>query len=164
MREVAQRFGLALSLAARDRDAMVIIARAEGPSILRLALSVGSSLPIATSALGWAWLAGLPEGERRQVLQRLRRAAGETWPEIGAAIEAALRQHARDGFVFNLRQFHPDVNAIGVPVVSPGGRRVLALNCGGAVSVATPEVLAGPIAAALKDIAARLAPALETQG
>ena len=51
-----------------------------------------------------------------------------------------------------------------MPVVAPGRRRVLALNCGGAVSVATRERLAGPIAAALKDLAARLAPALDGEG
>lgn len=164
MREVAQRFGLAVSLGARDRDSMVIIARAEGPSILRLALSVGSSLPIATSALGWAWLAGLPDAERRQILQRLRRLSGDAWGAVSARIEDAMAHHAGNGFVFNLRQFHPDVNAIGVPVISPSRQRVMALNCGGAVSVATPELLAGPIAAALKDIAARLAPALDAQG
>jgi DNA-binding IclR family transcriptional regulator len=164
MREIAQRFGLAVSLGARDRDAMVIVARAEGPSILRLALTVGSSLPIATSALGHAWLAGIAEGERRAVMQKLRRGAGEGWDRTAKAIEAALAQHARHGFVFNLRQFHPDVNAIGVPVVAPGRRRVMALNCGGAVSVATRERLAGPIAAALKDLAARLAPALDGEG
>lgn len=161
MKEIANRFGVAVSLAARDRDAMVIVARAEAPTILRLALSVGSTLPIATSALGWAWLAGLGAAERRQAIARLRRAAGTAWPAHGADIEAALACHARDGFVFNLRRFHPDVNAIGVPVVAPDGRRVMALNCGGAVSVATPEKLAGPIADALKDLAARLAPALD---
>ncbi len=161
MREVAQRYGVAVSLAVRDRDNMVIIARAESPSILRLALSVGSALPVTTSALGWAWLAGAPEAERRQVVARLKRAAGEAWEEQCAAIEAALAQYARDGFVFNLRQFHPDVNAIGVPVISPSQRNVMALNCGGAVSVATRELLAGPIATALKSLAARLAPALD---
>jgi DNA-binding IclR family transcriptional regulator len=160
MRQIAQRFGVAVSLAARDRDNMVIVARAEAPTILRLALSVGSTLPIATSALGWAWLAGLGEAERRQVLARLRRAAGA--PAHLRDIEAAIAQHARDGFVFNLRRFHPDVNAIGVPVIPAGGKPVMALNCGGAVSVATPERLAGPIAAALKALAARLAPVLES--
>lgn len=159
MRQIAQRFGVAVSLAARDRDNMVIVARAEAPTILRLALSVGSTLPIATSALGWAWLAGLGEAERRLVLARLRRAGS---PAHLRDIEAAIAQHARDGFVFNLRRFHPDVNAIGVPVVAVGGKRVMALNCGGAVSVATPERLAGPIAAALKALASRLAPVLES--
>jgi DNA-binding IclR family transcriptional regulator len=161
MREIAERFGVAVSLAARDRDSMVIVARAEAPTILRLALSVGSALPIATSALGWAWLSGLPEQERRQTLARLRRSAGAAWADQAPDIEAALAHHAREGFVFNLRRFHPDVNAIGVPVVAPGGRRVMALNCGGAVSVATRERLAGPIATALKALAARLAPVLE---
>lgn len=160
MQHIADRFGVAVSIAARDRDSMVIIARAEGPGILRLALSTGSTLPIEKSALGWAYLAGAQERERRDILARLRGKAGATWDAQRRHIEAALAQYARDGFVFNLRHFHPDVNAIGVPIVAPGGQRVLALNCGGAVSVATRERLAGPISAALRELAATLAPAL----
>ncbi len=48
-------------------------------------------------------------------------------------------------------------SAIGVPVVAPRRRTVLALNSSGAVSVATVEKLGGPIADALKEPAARLA-------
>ena len=76
-------------------------------------------------------------------------------------IATALAAYDRQGFVFNLRQYHPDVNAIGVPVVAPASQRVMALNCGGAVSLVTREKLAGPIAEALKDLAARLGPVLE---
>jgi DNA-binding IclR family transcriptional regulator len=157
MQRIAERFDVAVSLAARDRANMVITARAEGPAILRLAFSVGTALPISRSALGWAYLAGVADAERQKILRSL-----PDWPAQQAEIEAALAQHARDGFVFNLRQFHPDVNAIGVPVVGPGGRRVMALNCGGAVSVTTPQKLAGPIAAELKALAATLAPVLES--
>ena len=161
MQEIADRFGVAVSLATRDRDGMLIVARAEGATILRLALSVGTALPIATSALGWAYLAGIGEAERQEILARLRRQAGPGWEVQRKEILAALAQHARHGFVLNLRRFHADVNAIGVPVVGAGGRRVMALNCGGAVSVVTREKLVGPIAAALKGLAATLAPALD---
>jgi DNA-binding IclR family transcriptional regulator len=161
MQKIADRFGVAVSLATRDGDNMVIVARAEGPTILRLALSAGTTLPIGTSALGWAYLAGAPEAERRQIFDQLRERAPEHWDARQRDIAAALAHHAEHGFVFNLRQFHPDVNAIGVPVVSPSRRRVMALNCGGGVSVATPEQLAGPIAVALRQLAATLGPVLE---
>jgi DNA-binding IclR family transcriptional regulator len=161
MQKIADRFGVAVSLAARDGDNMVIVARAEGPTILRLALSAGTTLPIGTSALGWAYLAGTPDGERRHILNRLREQSSENWDALYRDIAAALEHYAAHGFVFNLRQFHPDVNAIGVPVVSPSRRRVMALNCGGGVSVATPELLSGPIATALRQLATTLGPVLE---
>ena len=161
MQKIADRFGVAVSLAARDGDNMVIVARAEGPTILRLALSAGTTLPIGTSALGWAYLAGIPEAERRPILVRLQQQSPKSHDTLHSDIATALAHYAEHGFVFNLRQFHPDVNAIGVPVVSPGRRRVMALNCGGGVSVATPEQLSGPIATALKQLAATLGAALD---
>jgi len=161
MQQIADRYGVAVSLATRDREGMLIVARAEAPTILRLALSVGSVLPITTSALGWAYLAGLEEPARGEVMARLRRQAGAAWEAQRAEIAAALAHHAKHGFVLNLRRFHADVNSIGVAVVGAGARRVLALNCGGAVSVVTREKLCGPIATALKGLAATLAPALD---
>jgi len=155
MQRIADRFGVQLSLATRQDDMMLIVARAEAPTILRLSFTVGATLPIATTALGWAYLAGTGAAERRAVLARLDAATR-------AEIEAALENHARHGFVLNLRRAHPDVNSIGVPIVSADGARVMALNCGGAVSVVTPELLAGPVAEAVKALAASLSPALDS--
>ncbi len=54
MQEIAQRLGVPVSLAARDGNNMLIgVACPEAPTMLRMALSIGSTLPIATSALGW---------------------------------------------------------------------------------------------------------------
>lgn len=161
MQRIADRFGVQVSLAARERETMLIVARAEAPTILRLAFTVGATLPIATTALGWAYLAGVAEPERQEILARLRRAAGTAWEAQRRDIAAALARHARHGFVLNLRRSHPDVNSIGVPVVGPGGSRVMALNCGGAVSVVTREMLEAQVAPALQALAAELAPGLE---
>lgn len=157
MKDIADRFGVAVSLAAPSRTHMVVVQRAEAPTILRLALNVGSTLPMATSALGWAYLAGVGQEERRRALAALREALGADWPEAERHIAAALRCHAKNGYVLNLRHYHPGVNAIGVPVAAPGRRMAMALNSGGAVSVATVEKLRGPIAEALKGLAAQLA-------
>ena len=52
-----------------------------------------------------------PTGWRRRVGLRLRE------------VEAAVGQRGREGFVFNRRSFHPDLNAIGVLVVAQGDGR-----------------------------------------
>lgn len=156
MKEIAERFGVAVSLAAPSGTEMVVVQRAEAPTILRLALNVGSTLFMARSALGWAYLAGVAPEERRRAMAQLAKALGDRWPEEERRIEEARKHYARQGFVLNLRHYHPDVNAIGVPVASPGRRTAMALNSGGAVSVATVEKLSGPIAEALKALAAQL--------
>ncbi|WP_431282507.1 IclR family transcriptional regulator [Humitalea sp. 24SJ18S-53] len=164
MQRLADQFGLAVSLAARSGTEMVVVQRAEVPSILRLAFHVGTSLRVANSALGCAHLAGLTTEDRLALIPALERESGAEWPAHAALIETCLAHYARAGYVQNFRVYHADVNAIGVPVISADGRHVLALNCGGAASVATPEMLDGPVAEGLKALARSLSPLLAERG
>jgi DNA-binding IclR family transcriptional regulator len=68
----------------------------------------------------------------------------------------SVRMYRERGYVLNLRRYHPDVNALGVPVVSPNGRRVVAINCGGASSIISRAKLEGPIARTMMELAASL--------
>jgi DNA-binding IclR family transcriptional regulator len=163
MKEIADAFDASVSLAARDRLTMVIVQRAEAPSILKLSLHVGSALAIERSALGWAYLAGLGEKERQALLAQIFRTSPTRADQLRRDIGGALEHYRRYGFVTNLRHYHPDVNALGVPIVSPDGKRVLALNCGGASSIVTEKKLTGPIAKAAKALAAKLGPMLAAE-
>lgn len=156
MADIAQRFEASVSLAARDGLQMIIMQRAEASTFLRLNLYVGSTLAIERSALGAAYLMGVSEEERTQLLDEVRVARPDSWQVSEAYLQDALRQYRERGFVLNLRHYHPDVNAVGVPVIASNRRRVLALNCGGSSSIVTEEKLIGPIAAAMKDAAGRL--------
>lgn len=156
MADIAQRFEASVSLAALDGLQMIIMQRAEASTLLRLNLYVGSTLAIERSALGAAYLVGVSEEERTQLLDEVRIARPDSWQVSEAYLQDALRQYRERGFVLNLRHYHPDVNAVGVPVIAYNGRRVLALNCGGSSSIVTEEKLTGPIAAAMKDAAGRL--------
>jgi DNA-binding IclR family transcriptional regulator len=156
MRQIVAKYGCGVSLAARQGDRMIIVQRVEADSLLRLMLPVGTTLPIDTSALGWAWLAGAPETERQSMLRRIAARQGEAWPLLQQRLEAEFAAYPSSGHVLNLRFYHPDVNAIGVPVVSADGKTVMALNSGDASSFATSELLAGPISAALRVLAEQL--------
>ncbi|WP_415804634.1 IclR family transcriptional regulator [Bordetella muralis] len=160
MKVVAEKFEASVSLAEPDRHNMVIVQRAESPAILKLILHVGSQLEMVNSSLGWAYLAALPDAERTSLLTAIKQQLGKAWKVHATAVEEAIAHYNEHGFVFNLRHSHRDVNAIGVPVISPDGRRILALTCGGNSSYMTKERLAGPIAAALKELARQIAPAL----
>jgi DNA-binding IclR family transcriptional regulator len=156
MAEIAGRFEASVSLAARDGMQMIIVQRAEAPTILRLNFHLGSLLALERSAVGAAYLAGVGEEERARLLADVRQANPETWEENQRYLAETLNQYRENGYVLNLRRYHPDVNALGVPVIAPHGRRVLALNCGGSKSIVTKEKLTGPIATAMKDVAAQL--------
>jgi hypothetical protein len=85
-----------------------------------------------------------------------RRRDGRGRGGLAHAVDASAAEYERYGYVLNLRTFHPEVKAIGVPIVGAGGRGVMALNCGGASTVMTRKLLGGPVAEALKRLAETL--------
>jgi DNA-binding IclR family transcriptional regulator len=162
MRQMAQQVQASVSLAERDRFAMVVVQRCDASSLFRL--HIGSSLEMSNSSLGWAYLAGLDPASREATLRELKRHHGTSWGKVAKNIDQALADHAHYGVVFNLGKSHRDVNAIGVPVISPDGRRVMALTSGGPRSSLTREQLLGHVAPALKELAGKIAPLLSQNG
>ncbi len=156
MKEIAERSGGAVSLAERDNLHMVIVQRAEAATILRLHLHVGSVLAIENSALGWAYLGGIQDDERESILAMLCANRPDALP-LRTRIAAIVEAYQRDGFVLNEKTYHKEINAIGVPVIAGNGRRVMALNCGGASSMLTTKHLTGQIARDLIALATKLA-------
>lgn len=156
IREVANRFRCSVSIAAYDRLEMVIVARAAAHAALRLELAVGSRLRVDTSAAGCAWLVGVGEAQREAVVQEAVAAHPKEKREIRAHVAEAVKTYERNGYVLNLGEYHPAVNAIGVPIISADRTTVLGMNCGGASTVMTPDMLAGPVATVMKALAKEL--------
>ncbi|HVO03404.1 MAG TPA: IclR family transcriptional regulator [Candidatus Cybelea sp.] len=113
-------------------------------------LDVGSSIPLATTAMGRAYLAGLQEKARAKLIDRLAKQHGKAWPPMRKALEHALREYTDHGFVLSLAEWMPEINSVGVPVLLRGSGTTLALNCGGAASILPAERLK-------KDVGPRLA-------
>lgn len=163
MREVADAFGISVSLAERNGMDMVVVQRIEAPTILRLNMHVGSALELGNSSLGWAYLAALDPAARKAALGRLEKHYGVAWPKVSRDIEQGCKEFATHGFVLNFGKSHKDVNAIGVPVIAPDRRRVMALTCGGAKSSLSSEMLTTRIAPAMLALAEKIAPLLTRQ-
>lgn len=160
MREVADRFGISVSLAERHGTDMVVVQRIEAPSILHLKMHVGSALELGDSSLGWAWLAAQSAEVRAAAVEELRQHYAARWPAIERKLEEAFGEYAEHGFVFNFAKSHRDVNAIGLPVISPHGNRTMALTCGGAKSSLSTAKLIDSVAPAMLELAAKIAPLL----
>jgi DNA-binding IclR family transcriptional regulator len=121
MMKLAEAFGGSVLLAVREGLEMVVIeaCRARAP-VLTVRLDVGARLPLASSALGRAYLAALEPPERSRLLEQLK----------PAGIEGALRDASAHGYSASLGEFYSEINSIAAAIVLPGGERV-ALNCGG---------------------------------
>ncbi|MCC5859452.1 MAG: IclR family transcriptional regulator [Ectothiorhodospiraceae bacterium] len=131
MQQLADEVGLAVSLGSRDRLSMVYLENCQGGGALTLRPQVGSRIPIATTAMGRAFLAVLPEQERQYLMEHIQRKDPENWPEIRDGIHQAVRDYQELGYCMSLGDWERDVNAVGVPLVLDDGADVLAFNGGG---------------------------------
>ena len=163
MQAIASRHEGAVSLGARDGLNMIYLQRCQGSAIVLADLRIGSHVPLATSATGWAYIAGLDKAQRKMLLAELRAERGGTWSALKARLQDALRGYAETGYIVNLGSttgsLHAYINSVAVPVRSPDGATLLSLSSGGISQVFLPEKLA-EIGRELKSLAAKLAPLL----
>lgn len=106
-----------------------------------LGLDVGSRIPLANTAMGRAYLAGLDPGPRSDLLKALARQHGARWKPLQAGLDRAFADYARYGYVLAVAEWAPEINAAAVPVRVPGLDSILSLSCGGAASLLSPERL-----------------------
>lgn len=157
MQALADDTQAAVMLGAADGLRMVLLEVCQGDAVFQLRLAPGDHVPHGSTALGRAELAARPPAAFDAALATLRAACPKTrWPAIRDGLQRARDEVAATGFCASLGDWNPDVFAVGVPLVSVDGSRVLALSCSGRVSVMTRERLAGVIGPRLVALRDRL--------
>ena len=125
--QLAEECNASAFLGVRDADDMLVVEAGRSRSAVALLGSdVGTRMSLYTSALGRAWLAGVDEPTRAAVLAHSRNGRSKAARALDAALAAALR----NGYAESIGEWHANINAIAVPVRTPGGQ-VVSLNCGG---------------------------------
>jgi DNA-binding IclR family transcriptional regulator len=159
MQEIADRHQGAVSLGARDGLSMIYLQRCQGPLIVLPGLRVGSRVPLAYSATGWAYIAGLPPSERKVLLADIRKAEGKAFSETAPRLESALAAFEAKGFIINEGSLHDEINAVAVPVRAEDGSVTLTLSSGG-ISAIFNKAKLDTIGEELKALAAQLTPVI----
>lgn len=131
MQELADHSRAMVSLGTRDRLSMIYVENCRSESALTLSLDVGSRIPLATTAMGRAYLAVCGEAERSDLMERIRHLDEIAWPGVRVGIERALAEYRELGCCTSFGEWQKDVNAIAIAFRPPGGRSVMAINCGG---------------------------------
>ncbi|WP_052129348.1 IclR family transcriptional regulator [Sphingomonas sp. 35-24ZXX] len=131
MRELAAGSRFNVGLGTRVDRQMVYTDACEGDALISLRLLPGSRIPIATSAMGRAYLARLTPGEREAVLAELRPRYDDDWPTVLAGVDAAVAEYERYGYCSSIGDWHKDINGIAVSIVTPPGEPVRIFNLGG---------------------------------
>lgn len=152
---LAEELGVSSFLGVRDGiEVLVVEASRARSAVAVIGADVGTRMSLATSALGRGWLAGVDEPMRQAVREQLRH-AGASRAEL-AQLDRALLDAREAGYTVSLGDWNPNVNAIAVPVRTPGGE-VVSINCGGPGFVLSSERLMTAVVPRLLAAAAALA-------
>lgn len=129
MQEVADFAQGVVALGVRVGLGIIYIEVCRNQTVLSLSLDVGSRVPLATTAIGRAYLAVTEEQERKEIMQQLRSADDSSLNR--RELETALEQYRKQGCASSFGEWQPDVNGIAIGFNPGNGRPAMALNCGG---------------------------------
>lgn len=156
MQELADHARAMVSLGMRDRLSMIYVENCRSESALTLSLDVGSRIPLATTAMGRAYLALCGDTERDELMERIRELDTTAWPRIREGIDRALAEYQELGCCTSFGEWQKEVNAIAIAFRPPGGRATMAINCGGPGFNLSPEFLLREVRPEMLALAARL--------
>src|SRR5437588_3270035 len=112
--EVMRETGGAVAVGGRDRTSMIYFGQSRSGLALGVQLDVGSRIPIATTAMGRAYVWALSADERALLLRDLREHYGSRWPRMRDGIERAGEMVAKQGFAISAGGWQADEQAGGV--------------------------------------------------
>lgn len=131
MQDLADYANGLVSMAVRDRLAMIYVENCRARSTVTLRVNVGMQMPLATTSIGRAFLAGLPAAERDYLLAQVREKDPAAWPKVEAGIQQALEDYEARGFCLSIGDWQKDTNGVAVPLVCPDGGDVVAFSVSG---------------------------------
>lgn len=156
MQDLAEFSGTTVSIAMRDRLSMIYVEVCRSSAALALALQVGSRMPLATSAIGRAYLARASEQERKDILSRSLELDETAFDTMRAGLDQGLRDYEQYGCTTSFGDWQKDVNGIAVGFMPIGGSQLMSINCGGPSSSVSKEFLLEQVRPRLIEIARRL--------
>jgi DNA-binding IclR family transcriptional regulator len=118
-----------VAVGGRDRLSMIYFGQSRTGAV-GVQLDVGSRVPIATTAMGRAYLWALPAEDRAALMRELREHYGSRWPKIRDGIERSGEMVERHGFTISAGEWQNDVHAAGVALTLKDGTGPYAFNCG----------------------------------
>nr|MBF0683691.1 IclR family transcriptional regulator [Pseudomonas sp.] len=156
MQELADFSGAMVSLAVRDRHSMLYVESCRSAAALTLSVDVGSRLPLATSAIGRAWLVDAPLREREPLLAEMQAAEPAHWDRIQLGLDQAMQDSHRLGVTRSYGEWQANVNGIAKAVDPGNGMPLMAINCGGPAVTLSPTFLEDEVRPRLIELVRRL--------
>jgi DNA-binding IclR family transcriptional regulator len=156
MQELADQSDTTLALGGRDRMNIVYLEVCRGPGAVTLRLDVGARVPIAATAIGRALLAAVPQEEREFLMSYLKkRETAQNYDRLRGEIEQSIAEIRERGFCTVIGEWRPEVNGVGVPIIT-SDRNVYAVNCGGPAFKVSREILESELGPKMVALANRI--------
>ncbi|MBO9648160.1 MAG: IclR family transcriptional regulator [Variovorax sp.] len=118
MQALADEHRLHVNLSSRDRLDLIVLESCSGAGApLALTLHAGVRVGIASSPMGWALLAALPELERYYLLENVERRMPREWPRLRRRSSEAIAQVHQLGFCTSLGEWDAELGIIAAPLL-----------------------------------------------
>lgn len=128
--DMMRQTGGAVAVGGRDRLSMIYFGQSRSELTVGVQLDVGSRIPIATTAMGRAYLWALPAEERATLMREMRDHYGSRWSRMKDGIARAGDMVHQYGFTISAGEWQEDVHAVGVALKLNDGTGPYAFNCG----------------------------------
>lgn len=143
MQNLANSTDSLVSLATRDRLAMIYIEACSSDTSLAFRMGRGIRMPMLTTSIGRAFIAGLPEQERKFFLETFKnRMPNEVSPEILQKVYMEIEHFNKHGYCRSMSEWKNGVNAIAAPIpISGPSSDLMVLSISGPSFMVSDNVL-----------------------
>lgn len=130
LREFARQHQVSVNIGTEVEGEIRYVACCRSPARLAVNLSVGSSVPIADTAIGRAYYAVLPQSQQQQLINNLSLSTALADRNQATEILAlSSQEYAQQGYCLSDGEFSPDILAVAVPLFDRAtGKYTHALN------------------------------------
>lgn len=152
MQRFALDFNVWVTLGAAEGDNILVLEHVASARAPDLQIRPGSLLPIASTALGRAYLWAMVS-ESRADARETRRHGNAIEERLAPGLRAAIRELDQYGFCTTSGRWRREILEVGTPIVVGNGHPVLALACGSMNLTTNARVLAEKFGPALLSVA-----------
>src|SRR6266851_1197416 len=117
-----------MALGGRDRHSMIYLEACRGPSVVAITHDVGTRVPMASTAMGRAYLFSLPDVDRNKQINAIRRRWRDDWTKVKAGLERSFKELADRGFCVTWGEWLPELCGVGAPLRNSDGTAAYAIN------------------------------------
>ncbi|MGH7461970.1 MAG: IclR family transcriptional regulator [Longimicrobiales bacterium] len=130
MQQLADRLDVSVALAVPDHLDMLYVAYRTSTRIATLRLGIGSLLPMGLTAIGRAWLWGLPEDARGDYIASVIAAAGPQAEQVRKNVDTAFDDLRTTGVCMSVGEYQRNAYGIALPLRVGSAGTLMSLNCG----------------------------------